>query len=107
MKPKAMKFTPGIMRIVRVLRRLAKRPKERDIREMTVDNCGRARFSNRFCPMGLAKGSTDETPLYSRTFADGKSKDKDVYEFAGQWDSLTLDEAKATVDKIWPKKKRA
>ena len=99
--------------VVRVLRRDVKRPK----RLPTLDvirglhcNWSRLRFSKRkdgrrCCPIGLHAAATAAAPSsvlefpVVRYFA--------IRDFTNWWDSLPASDARAAVDAVWPKKRKA
>lgn len=99
------------MAVVRVLRRDVKRPKRlpKDatwtgkLRWRGWRGCPKAVC----CPMGLHSQSRCEAPMWGVSFAAGKCDDNAVYLFAMWWDSIPASDARAAVDAVWPKKRKA
>ena len=92
------------MPIVRLLRKLVKRPRF-ELR-LTKPWCvkGACRFSNDRCPMGLFPKATC-CPMLARQCNLPNRLDRCVESFYLWWDSLTLSEAREAVEVIWPKVK--
>ena len=89
------------MPVVRVLRRDVKRPKDLPVARQSALRWGAC------CPMGLHKGSFVVCPVDSYNFAGGAADQDSVDAFFRWWDSLPASDARAAVDAVWGKRRKA
>ncbi len=96
----------AVLPVVRVLRRdVARPPKSRLEDEVARWPASVAcnRFNDDCCPMGLHPAARDRVPVDTIDLPIFCLSDKAIESFYKWWDSLTLAEARAAVDLIWPR----
>ena len=104
-KPDRVRIPKAAMPVARALRRDVKRPAKARLRSRFYDAAPRF-FDGDNCPMGRHPKSSVAAPLRGYQFAGGEVGNAAVRTFAFWWDSLTIVEARAAIDLIWPKKGR-
>ena len=92
------------MPVVRILRRDVKRPAKSRLKWVPSEGHergGNCRFDGWFCPIGLHPAAQSADPISSAGFP--LASNRAIKSTGTWWDSLTLAEARAAIDLIWPK----